>query len=252
LTPSGSNDQTSQTEFPGSELIAQWLGSARRHVHPETAPAWMKPLLEASAAIGPSELSRNDPPATTVGPRQAAVLVLLGYDAESGPDVLLQQRAKGLRDHPREVSFPGGAWEAEDTSVVGTALREAVEETGLDPAGVDPVALLPRLLIPVSGFQVTAVLAHWRQPSDVAAVDAAETSSVIRIPLTVLADPPNRLMISNHTGWHGPAFQLPDMVIWGYTAEVLTAVLRMGNWEHPWTPGPTQDLNQAWVTALSR
>ncbi|HEY1970777.1 MAG TPA: CoA pyrophosphatase [Pseudonocardia sp.] len=190
----------------------------------------MTPLIQAAATIEPTELSRNDPPATSIGPRQAAVLVLLGYDPRNGPDVLLQQRATGLRDHPHEVSFPGGAREQGDTSVVDTALREAVEETGLDPTGVDAVALLPRLLIPVSGFQVTAVIAHWRQPSGVTAVNPTETSSVVRVPLATLADPANRLVISTDTGWHGPAFQLPGMLIWGYTAEVLNAVLHMGNW----------------------
>lgn len=202
----------------------------------------MTPLVQAAATITPTELSRNDPPATTIGPRQAAVLVLLGNDPDHGPDVLLQQRATGLRDHAHEVSFPGGARESDDTTVVETALREAVEETGIDPTGVDPVALLPRLLIPVSGFQVTAVLAHWRRPSTATAIDPMETASVLRIPLATLADPPHRLTINTNTGWHGPAFQLPDMVIWGYTAEVLNAVLRMGNWEQPWTPGPTQGL----------
>jgi 8-oxo-dGTP pyrophosphatase MutT (NUDIX family) len=172
------------------------------------------------------------------------VLVLLGRDPATGPDVLLQQRARGLRDHPGQVSFPGGSWEAGDTSPVETALREAVEETGLDPTGVDPVAMLPRLFIPPSGFEVTGVVGHWREPSPVTAVDRAENAAVMRVPLARLADPGNRLTVRSVSGWEGPAFALPGMVIWGYTGEILNAVLRAGGWELPWTRGPAQDLDR--------
>jgi 8-oxo-dGTP pyrophosphatase MutT (NUDIX family) len=233
----------------GTEAIERWLSAAPHRVRPEAAPGWMSALVTASAAIEPAELARNDPPARTVGPRQAAVLILLGDgpagDSATGPEVLLQQRAVGLRNHASEVSFPGGGREPGDASPVETALREAVEETGLDAAGVEPVALLPRLVIPVSGYQVTGVLAYWRRPSLVAAVDRGETHSVARIPLAVLADPDIRLTVRNNTGWHGPAFRLPGMLIWGYTAEVLNAVLRMGQWERPWATEPTEDLDTA-------
>ena len=53
---------------------------------------------------------------------------------------------------------------------VDAALREAVEETGLDPAGVDVLVVLPELWVPPSGNAVTPVLAWWREPSHVAAV----------------------------------------------------------------------------------
>lgn len=211
----------------------------------------MAGLVEGAATITAHEMSRNDPSAGAVGPRQAAVLVLLGHDAEHGPDVLLQQRADGLRDHPGQVSFPGGGWEQGDLSPVETALREAVEETGLEPSGVDPVALLPRLFIPPSGFEVTGVVAHWRRPSAVAAVDHAENASVKRIPLAHLADPRNRLMVRNSTGWLGPGFALEGMVIWGYTGEVLDALLRLGGWERPWTSGPAEDVDHVWASVRS-
>ncbi len=227
-------------------VLAAWLAAAR--VHPETAPAWMTTLVDRVARMGAGDLSRNDPPAAEVGPRQAAVLILLGNDSASGPDVLLQQRAAGLRDHPGQVSFPGGSREEGDLSPVQTALREAVEETGLDPHGVDPVALLPRLYIPPSRFQVSGVVAYWRHPSAVAAVDHGENAAVVRIPLSRLADPGNRLTVRNTRGWEGPAFALEGMVIWGYTGEVLDALLRSGGWELPWRRTPAVDLDRVWET----
>jgi hypothetical protein len=45
------------------------------------------------------------------------------------------------------------------------------------------------------------------------------------------AEPSHRLLVKNDSGWLEPALQLPGMVIWGITGELLDAVLRMGAWE---------------------
>jgi len=111
------------------------------------------------------------------------------------------------------------------------------------------LALLPRLHIPPSRFDVTGVLAHWRSPSVVNAIDPAETARVMRIPVSTLAHPANRLIVSTDFGWRGPAFLIAGAVVWGYTGETLAAVLRLGGWERPWTPTTPVGLNQAWQLA---
>ncbi|NKF32243.1 CoA pyrophosphatase, partial [Pseudomonas sp. BGM005] len=98
-------------------------------------------------------------------------------------DVLLQRRAATLSSHPGQVSFPGGRREEQDADAVATALREAQEETGLDPAGVDVLATLAELPLAASNHLVTPVLGWWRSPSQVAAVDHAETVEVFRVPV---------------------------------------------------------------------
>jgi hypothetical protein len=72
--------------------------------------------------------------------------------------VLLQRRARTLNSHPGQVSFPGGRSEAEDVDAAATALREAQEETGLDPSGVEVLASLPDLPLAASNHLVTPVL----------------------------------------------------------------------------------------------
>jgi hypothetical protein len=160
--------------------------------------------------------------------------------------VLLQLRADGTGTHSGQVAFPGGAAEPDDEGPVATALREAVEETGVDPSGVRPVALLPRLHIPVSSFHVTPVLAHWERPSRVWAVDPAETAAVARVPVGMLTDPANRFQVRHPSGFIGPGFGLPGMLVWGFTAGVLTMVLGVGGWERPWDTGDVRDLEEAW------
>ena len=174
--------------------LARWL--APRDLRAAVVPAPLVGLIDAVGAARPEELSRNDPVPDTAAERQAAVLILIATDGPDGPDVLLAQRAPKLRDHAGEVAFPGGAREDGDAGPPATAIREAAEETGVDPAAIEPLILLPRLHIPPSRFDVTGVLAHWRTPSPVSAIDLGETSRVMRIPFTALADPENRIMLS--------------------------------------------------------
>ncbi len=139
---------------------------------------------------------------------------------------LLTQRARGLRDHPGEISFPGGGWEPGDRSPVDTALREACEETGVAPVEIAPLLVLPRLYIRASGFDVTAVLGHWERTRPLAPTDPAETQRVLSVPLRELAQP-RRWHDYTVPGWHGPSTRLDDdTLLWGYTAELLAFMSR--------------------------
>jgi 8-oxo-dGTP pyrophosphatase MutT (NUDIX family) len=162
------------------------------------------------------------------------VLILLGEQPDTGPDVLLLQRAATLRNHAGQPAFPGGAADPGDADASATALREAAEEVGLDPASTTIVATLPRLSISVSGFIVTPVLAWWHAPHEVGPVDVGEVARVERLPLRELADPANRLKIRHSSGFVGPAFDVRSMLVWGFTAGVLDILLDLGGWAVPW------------------
>ena len=131
------------------------------------------------------------------------------------------QRSSTLRDHPGEIAFPGGSRESTDRNPAATALREGAEEIGLDPSSVDPLVTLPRLHIGVSGFDVTAVVALWRQPGPVYPVNPAETHRVLTVALPDL-DNPDRWHQYQCNDWSGPATFLDGGArLWGYTAEIL-------------------------------
>ncbi|HET7529604.1 MAG TPA: CoA pyrophosphatase [Mycobacteriales bacterium] len=196
-----------------------------------TAPGWLGPLLEAvrdPQRVAWSPLVGPDPAV-----RRSAVLVLFG-EGPAGPDVLLIERSPHLRSHAGQPAFPGGGIDPGDDGPVGAALREAREETGLDPAGVDVLTTLPELWVPPSGNLVTPVLAWWREPSDVVPADEREVAAVARVPIADLVDPANRLTISHPSGRMGPAFEVADMLVWGFTAGVLDRLLALAGWEQPW------------------
>lgn len=216
-------------------------------VQPAEVPPWLRPLLAASAQLPTSALTRVATP--SAGGRPAAVLILFGEDGAgpgSGPDVLLLRRSDGLPSHPGQVAFPGGAVDDTDDGVLAAALREAAEEVGLDPADVLPVALFPQLFVPPSGFIVSPVLGHWVRPSAVRAVDPAETAAVARVPIAVLTDAANRFRVRHPSGWTGPAFALPGMLVWGFTGGLLDAVITLAGWAQPWDGSDVRELDAAW------
>ncbi|MDX3658091.1 CoA pyrophosphatase [Streptomyces sp. ID05-26A] len=207
-------------------------------------PDWMQRLAKATEEIDGRTFMR-DPRTPTRAYRKAAVLMLFGESEEDGPDILLLRRSDTLGSHPGQVAFPGGAQDDTDDGPVGTALREAYEETGVLESGVRPLATLPELYVPVSGFVVTPVLAYWEQPSPVAPVDLAETAAVARVPVAHLADPANRFRVRHPAGYVGAAFSAPGMLVWGFTAGLINGLIALGGWEQPWDATDVRDLELA-------
>jgi 8-oxo-dGTP pyrophosphatase MutT (NUDIX family) len=192
------------------------------------APAWLAKLTAGAAQLEvPLELRPDG------RGRPAAVLILFGTGS-AGPDLLFIERSADLRKHPGQPAFPGGAIDESDNGPVQAALREAAEETGVDPAGVRVLAVMPELYIWRSDFRVTPVIGWWHTPVPVAPGDPAEIAAVIRVPIAELASPVNRTMIQYPGGHRGCAFRVSGLIIWGFTAMLLDRVLALGGWEQPW------------------
>jgi len=213
------------------------------------APPWLSPLVRSVAGLRPEDVSRVPPPAS--GGRPGAVLMLFGEDAGE-PDVLLIERAHDMRSHAGQPAFPGGGVDADDDGPVAAALREAAEETGLDPSGVDVLATIPPLWLPPSGFLVTPVLAWWRQPSPVGVQDPREVASVHRVPLAELLEPANRLLVRHPSGYVGPAFAVRGLLVWGFTGGLLSRLFTVAGWERPWDHGRVEDLPEATIRQALR
>ncbi|WP_018023137.1 NUDIX hydrolase [Corynebacterium ulceribovis] len=210
-------------------------------------PGWLTGLIDDTRrGVVPKSRRHVDLRTRAANAKQSAVLVLFGGapQAEDLPDdagVVLLHRPATMRKHSGQIAFPGGRIDDTDPTPQAAALREAWEETGVDITGVAPLATLPQVHIPRTNHDVHPVLAYWQQPSTISAVSPQEADWVEKVPLQLLLEPSNRMMLAAGD-YHGPAFRLGDFVVWGFTAAILDGLIHQAGWELPWNTDTHHDL----------
>jgi len=158
--------------------------------------------------------------------RRASVLVPIVMRPEE-LTVLLTRRTAHLRSHSGQIAFPGGGAEPDDASAEATALREAREEIGLEPARVEVIGQLSDYHTR-TGYRVTPVVGLVAPPFALA-LDAHEVDEAFEVPLSFLLDPANHLRHRREfQGRTVPFYAIPyrDYYIWGATAGMLVNLYR--------------------------
>jgi 8-oxo-dGTP pyrophosphatase MutT (NUDIX family) len=158
------------------------------------------------------------------GPIAAAVLipVIARETSQGGPSILFTRRTDTLARHSGQISFPGGRREAHDPTPLETALRETMEETGIDPAFVSIAGFLPRYLTG-TGFDITPVVGVVA-PGFALMPDAKEVAEIFEVKLAFFLDPANVREISREMAGRPRrmhVFEPDGRYIWGITAALL-------------------------------
>lgn len=159
------------------------------------------------------------------GARASAVLVAL-LDGDHGCEVVLTTRARHLRHHSGEVSFPGGRMDPGE-GPIDTALREAEEEIGLDRQWLEVVGGLEAVSTWVSSSYIIPVVARCHgRPAWM--VNPGEVDRVFTVPLADLT----RDDTYRSEWWGRPPddhelhfFELDDETVWGATARMLRGLI---------------------------
>jgi 8-oxo-dGTP pyrophosphatase MutT (NUDIX family) len=178
------------------------------------------PDLPLMPRHGDYDLNPGTAPAEARKLTPAAVLVPIVLRPE--PTVLFTRRTATLARHAGQVSFPGGRVEADDVSLVETALRETREETGIAADHVAVAGFLDAYETG-TGFAILPVVGLLTEgfallPS------AAEVEEVFEIPLAFLLDPANARRDSRE--WQGRrrefyVFEYGPHYVWGATAAIV-------------------------------
>jgi 8-oxo-dGTP pyrophosphatase MutT (NUDIX family) len=154
--------------------------------------------------------------------------VLLPIVMREQPTVLLTERTLHLSTHSGQIAFPGGKVDETDLHAAATALREAQEEVGLDPAFVQVLGEMPHYLTG-SAFLITPVVALV-QPGFTLSLNANEVADAFEVPLAFLMDPAHhRRHVLEWDGIHREWFSMPyqNRFIWGATAGMLRNFYRL-------------------------
>lgn len=162
---------------------------------------------------------------TTMAWKPAAVLVGL-IERESGLQVLLTRRADSLRSHTGQVAFPGGRCDPGETPWE-TALREAEEEIGLDPALVELAGLSTPYRTAGTGFQIMPVVG-FISPGLKLTPNPHEVADIFEAPFRFLMDPATFQQEERQTPagdfrrFYGATWE--GQYIWGATAGLIRAL----------------------------
>jgi 8-oxo-dGTP pyrophosphatase MutT (NUDIX family) len=161
--------------------------------------------------------------------RRAAVLIPV-FELHGETYLAFIRRASTLRSHSGEIAFPGGKVEDDESFPVMTALREAHEEIGLDPASIEVLGILPPVFTVVSNYLITPVVAYLPSGLGTLTLQASEVAEVILAPLRRLSDP----AIAHIEQWSRSGevrtvyFYMYDAYqIWGATGRILAAFLEL-------------------------
>lgn len=159
-------------------------------------------------------------PEQAVNPKMAAVLVML-FQRDDAIHVLLIKRSEKLRNHPGEISFPGGVYEEKDCNLLTTAIRETQEEVSMSIAESNVFSRLPDVET-LTGFTVSPFVALLAElPSYQRS--AAEVNAILEAPLEPLLatqqrDNRHEASMDMVIYQHGPH------MIWGATARILKQI----------------------------
>ena len=180
--------------------------------------------IEAGSDDGVRDVDRESTRQQVLVPAAVLFPIVL---RPTGPTVLLTRRTEQLRDHPGQISFPGGRIDASDRSPEEAALREAMEEVGLNSRHIEIVGFLPEYRT-VTGYQVTPVVGFVTPPFDLQP-GASEVAEVFEVPLSFLLDSHNHQRHSRETpGGRRYFFAMPygPYFIWGATAGMIVSLAR--------------------------
>jgi hypothetical protein len=216
---------------------------------PEAAPPWLRTLLDGLLDVDRTDLLPHHLEVPPAGARRAAILMLFGETPAQGPDVLLAER--------QHLAFPRGPGRVPRWRHGVRRFRRSRHRVARGRGGDRPRPVRCRPARRPAGAVPAAV--GLRGHAGARALGPSESRPRRRPrrnrhrcarPARGTRDPANRLRIQHpSSGYIGAAFIVSGLLVWGFTAGILSALLDRGGWARPWDTTRVLDLEEAWRTA---
>jgi 8-oxo-dGTP pyrophosphatase MutT (NUDIX family) len=167
--------------------------------------------------LTPEEAAAMDAPGST----DAAVLVPLYPDLRA----VFTERRADLRRHAGEISFPGGRQDHPGEDLRETALREAHEEIGLEPADVELMGALPPVGTFVTGYRIFPFVGRIQQ-QHMWTPQESEVARVLEFSLTDLVrGHAMKRLVRKGVPVKTPTYTVEGHLVWGATARIVQSLL---------------------------
>ncbi len=179
-------------------------------------------MRDALASYQPRRIERDGLP-------RAGVLIPI-YEEEGVLHIILQVRTELVEHHKGQISFPGGAEDPGDTSLLMTALRESEEEIGLKRGDVEIFGQLDDI-VTISNFIVSPYVGRVTAPAPYPfATSEIEVAELLAVPMPHLLGPPG--LNTEPAPWRDrmvppPSYTFGEHVIWGATGRILQQFLEL-------------------------
>ena len=186
------------------------------------------PGKKAHSKVLPAEKPLD--PATGLNINQAGVLLLLFPDKNKLNTVFIR-RPSFMKNHAGQIAFPGGQFELKDKDLMETALREAVEEIGINAGQVEIIGRLSPIYVKVSNFFIQPFIG-WSPIIPAFQIDTNEVTGIHIIPVDDFVNPETlqSQKVDTALGFNEfPGYLIDDIFIWGATAMILSEFIEVYN-----------------------
>ncbi len=179
----------------------------------------------AHIPLSPSGRGKSSEALSKVSHFKESAVALILYENHKKLNSILIQRQIYKGYHSGQVCFPGGKREDFDANLEETAIRESIEEIGLQKEKFNLLGELTPVYIPVSNFRIQPYVIHYND-TPLFSPDTREVKEVFSFPIEQLSQKniikKSRIQFSNGEVLNDvPHFTLNGKIVWGATALIL-------------------------------